>query len=136
MKGECGVKTYGRLLTVEDAAEHMSTSVRFVRRLIAERRIEFVRIGRHVRISESALAEFIAAGRVEPLISVGIRSRVRGVALWLTKVGIAVSATFGGCLLAGIRSASRDRMAGFGRVRRHTSARPTPIGLSFLSKPS
>ena len=34
----------------------MSTSVRFIRRLIAERRIEFVKVGRHVRISESALA--------------------------------------------------------------------------------
>ena len=40
----------------------MSTSVRFVRRLIAQRRIEFVKVGRHVRISESALAEFIERG--------------------------------------------------------------------------
>ena len=38
-----------RLLTVEAAAERMSTSVRFVRRLIAQRRIEFVKLGRHVR---------------------------------------------------------------------------------------
>jgi excisionase family DNA binding protein len=60
---DSGVKTYGRLLTVEAAAEHMSTSVRFVRRLIAGRRIEFVRIGRHVRISESALAEFMCPFR-------------------------------------------------------------------------
>ena len=44
----------------------MSTSVRFIRRLIAERRIEFVKVGRHVRISEAALAEFIEAGRVRP----------------------------------------------------------------------
>jgi excisionase family DNA binding protein len=36
------------------------------RRLIVERRIEFVRVGRHVRISESALADFIQAGRIEP----------------------------------------------------------------------
>ncbi len=56
-----------RLLTVEAAAERMSTSVRFVRRLIAQRRIEFVKVGRHVRITESALAEFIEAGRVEPM---------------------------------------------------------------------
>ena len=55
------------LLTVEAAAERLSTSSRFVRRLIAERRIEFVKVGRHVRISESALAEFIEAGRVEPI---------------------------------------------------------------------
>jgi len=59
--------TSGRLLTVEAAADYMSTSVRFVRRLIAERRIEFVKVGRHVRISESALANFIESGRVEPL---------------------------------------------------------------------
>jgi excisionase family DNA binding protein len=56
-----------QLLTVEAAAERMSTSVRFIRRLIAERRIEFVKVGRHVRISESALAAFIAAGRVQPM---------------------------------------------------------------------
>lgn len=55
-----------RLLTV---AEVLSTSERFPRRLIAERRIRFVRVGRHVRIPESALREFIAAGLVEPLTS-------------------------------------------------------------------
>lgn len=56
-----------RLLTVEAAAERMSTSVRFVRRLIAERRIVFVRLGRHVRIAESDIAAFIEAGQVAPL---------------------------------------------------------------------
>ncbi len=56
-----------RLLTVEAAAERMSTKVRFVRRLIAERRIGFVRVGRHIRIPESALREFIAVGMVEPV---------------------------------------------------------------------
>ncbi len=56
-----------QLLTVEPAAERLSTSPRFIRRLIAERRIEFVKVGRHVRISETALAAFIEAGRVDPL---------------------------------------------------------------------
>ena len=56
-----------RLLTVEAAAERMSTSVRFVRRLIAERRIAFVKLGRHVRIAEADIAAFIDAGRVDPL---------------------------------------------------------------------
>ena len=73
-------RTSGRLLTVEAAAERMSTSVRFIRRLIAERRIEFVKVGRHVRISESALAEFIQAGRVEPLTAVNVRRRSKGAA--------------------------------------------------------
>jgi excisionase family DNA binding protein len=68
------------LLTVEAAAERLSTSPRFIRRLIAERRIEFVRVGRHVRISESALANFIDVGRVEPLTTTQTRHKMRGVA--------------------------------------------------------
>ena len=54
-----------RLMTVEEAADRLGTSVRFIRRLIAERRIAYVRIGRHVRIAEADLASFVAAGRVE-----------------------------------------------------------------------
>jgi excisionase family DNA binding protein len=70
----------GRLLTVEAAAERLSTSPRFIRRLITERRIEFVKVGRHVRISESALDEFIDAGRVAPLTAADMRHHLRGVA--------------------------------------------------------
>ena len=62
-----------RLLTVGQAAELLGTTERFPRRLISQRRIRFVRVGRHVRIPESALAEFIAAGVVEP-----VRPRRRG----------------------------------------------------------
>ena len=56
-----------RLLTVAEVAELLSTSERFPRRLITERRIRFVHVGRHVRIPESALAEFIESGLVEPI---------------------------------------------------------------------
>ena len=55
------------LLSVEKAALVLGTTVRFPRRLIAERRIRFVRVGRHVRIPRSALEEFIVAGTVEPM---------------------------------------------------------------------
>jgi excisionase family DNA binding protein len=55
------------LLTVEEAAELLNTTPRFPRRLIAERRIRFTRVGRHVRIPESALRELIDAGMVEPV---------------------------------------------------------------------
>jgi excisionase family DNA binding protein len=68
------------LLTVETAADRLSTSPRFIRRLIAERRIEFVKVGRHVRISESALTDFIDAGRVEPLNTAHNQRKMRGVA--------------------------------------------------------
>jgi excisionase family DNA binding protein len=54
-----------KLLTVEEAAERLGTSVRFLRRLIAERRIAFVRVGRHVRVDPADLEAFIASGRVE-----------------------------------------------------------------------
>jgi len=68
------------LLTVEQAAERLNTKPRFVRRLIAERRIEFHKVGRHVRISEPALAEFIAAGRVEAMEASSIWRQNRQVA--------------------------------------------------------
>jgi len=56
-----------KLLAVDQAGELLGTGPRFIRRLIAERRIEFVRVGRHVRVTESALAAFVEAGRVEPV---------------------------------------------------------------------
>jgi excisionase family DNA binding protein len=56
-----------RLLSVAEAAELLGTTERFPRRLIAERRIRFVHVGRHVRIPESALREFVTAGTVEPV---------------------------------------------------------------------
>ena len=55
------------LLDVNEVARRLGTEPRFVRRLIAERRIEFHKVGHHVRISERALAEFIEAGRVAPV---------------------------------------------------------------------
>jgi excisionase family DNA binding protein len=118
------------LLDVNEVARRLGTEPRFVRRLIAERRIEFHKLGRHVRISEAALADFIKAGRVEPLTAAGIRSRARGAALWLTKMGIGVSATSASCHLAGIRFATRGRMGGYERVRRPTNARAMQIGRS------
>lgn len=56
-----------RLVTVTEAAKLLGTSVRFPRRLISERRIRFVHVGRHVRIPVSALEEFVADGTVEPI---------------------------------------------------------------------
>ena len=54
-----------RLLTVEEAAERLGTSTRFVRRLVAERRIAYVKVGRHVRLDPTDVEAFIAASRVE-----------------------------------------------------------------------
>jgi excisionase family DNA binding protein len=59
-----------------EVADRLGTSERFPRRLVAERRIRFVRVGRHVRIPESAIDEMIEAGTVEPVV----RRRRRSVA--------------------------------------------------------
>ncbi|MFJ4785893.1 helix-turn-helix domain-containing protein [Streptomyces sp. NPDC088794] len=56
-----------RLLTVDQVAEQLGTGVRFPRRLIEERRITFVKVGRHVRIPESAVEDFVSANTVEPI---------------------------------------------------------------------
>lgn len=64
-----------RLLTVGEVAERLGTTERFPRRLISERRIIFVRVGRHVRIPESVLRDFIRDGTVEVITGTGRRRR-------------------------------------------------------------
>jgi excisionase family DNA binding protein len=54
-----------KLLTPQEAAERLGTSLRFVRRLIFQRRIPYTKVGRYVRITTSDLDAFVAAGRVE-----------------------------------------------------------------------
>ncbi|MFF3916607.1 excisionase family DNA-binding protein [Streptomyces sp. NPDC001852] len=56
-----------RYLSVDQVAELLGTTARFPRRLIEERRIRYVKVGRHVRIPESAVEEFIKSRTVEPL---------------------------------------------------------------------
>ncbi|MGW5634479.1 excisionase family DNA-binding protein [Streptomyces sp. NPDC003832] len=56
-----------RYLSVDQVAELLGTTARFPRRLIEERRIRYVKVGRYVRIPESALREYIASRTVEPL---------------------------------------------------------------------
>ncbi|WP_427921198.1 excisionase family DNA-binding protein [Streptomyces sp. cg40] len=57
-----------RLLNVHEVAELLGTTVRFSRRLIEERRITFVKVGRHVRIPERAIEAYVAANTVEPVV--------------------------------------------------------------------
>lgn len=67
-------------LTVGGAAEYLNTSVRFVRRLVAERRIAFHKVGSHVRIGVADLEAFVRAGRVEPITASSVRRDLVGVA--------------------------------------------------------
>lgn len=54
------------MLTVEQVADWLGVARGFVYRLVHERRIRFVRVGRHVRIPESVVRAYIEAGTVEP----------------------------------------------------------------------
>lgn len=57
-------KPHDELLTASQAGEYLRTGERFVRRLIAERRISYVKLGRYVRLKRSVLDAFIEAGHV------------------------------------------------------------------------
>ena len=62
-----------RLLTVAEAGELLGTGERFVRRLIAERRIRYVKLGRPVRTSTYSATALSGMRTVEPVR----RSRAR-----------------------------------------------------------
>ena len=53
-------------LSIVETAEYLGTSERFIRRLIAERRIGFVKLGRPIRIPMSTIEEFVQGGTVQP----------------------------------------------------------------------
>jgi excisionase family DNA binding protein len=55
------------LLTREEAAIALRATPRFIRRLIAERRIRFVYVGRTPHIPESAIPEYIEEHTVHPI---------------------------------------------------------------------
>jgi excisionase family DNA binding protein len=52
------------LLTIEDVAEHLGVTVRHVRRLVAERRIPFIKWGHLLRFDPSQIAEWLASRHV------------------------------------------------------------------------
>jgi excisionase family DNA binding protein len=52
------------LLDKRQVAERLTVGIRFVERLIAERRIPYVKVGRHVRVRTSSIDRFILANSV------------------------------------------------------------------------
>ena len=55
-----------RLLTIEQIADHLGVSVRHVRRLVAERRIPFVKWGHLLRFDPAKVSAWLATQQVEP----------------------------------------------------------------------
>jgi len=68
------------LLTGDEVAERLKTTPRFVRRLVAERRIEYVKVGRLVRFTPEAVTDYIERNRVVPINRTKLRRHLREVA--------------------------------------------------------
>jgi excisionase family DNA binding protein len=58
--------TLPRLLTIDQLAEHLGVTPRHVRRLIAERRVPFLKVGRLVRFDPGDIASWLHATRFGP----------------------------------------------------------------------
>ncbi|MDW5330803.1 MULTISPECIES: helix-turn-helix domain-containing protein [unclassified Plantactinospora] len=61
------------LLTADEVAARLRATPRFVRRLVAERRIAFVKVGRLVRFEASAVTAYIESNRVVPMTRAELR---------------------------------------------------------------
>jgi excisionase family DNA binding protein len=55
-----------KLLTVKQAAEYLTVSERFIRRIRYENRIRCVKLGKHVRFRKEDLDAFIEMGLSDP----------------------------------------------------------------------
>jgi excisionase family DNA binding protein len=53
-----------RLLDIQGLAEHLGVNVRHIRRLVAERRIPFIKWGHLIRFDPSEVAAWLQAARV------------------------------------------------------------------------
>jgi excisionase family DNA binding protein len=54
-----------RLIDIATAAEHLGVTVRHVRRLVAERRIPYIKVGHFVRFDPAELVAWIDRQRVD-----------------------------------------------------------------------
>jgi len=55
------------LLDIEQAAHRLNVTPRFIRRLIAQRRIDYLKIGKFIRFHPGDLDNWIERQRVQPI---------------------------------------------------------------------
>jgi excisionase family DNA binding protein len=60
--------TEGRPLNLLEAARYLNVSERYVRRLVAERRVPFLKVGRLLRFRPSDLEEYLVACQVRAAV--------------------------------------------------------------------
>jgi excisionase family DNA binding protein len=66
------------LLDVDGRAARLGVTVRFVRRLVEERRVPYLKIGRLVRFDSGDVERWIVATRIEPFRAPGTTGRGGG----------------------------------------------------------
>jgi len=64
------------LLDIAGAAERLNVPQSWVRDAVTARRIQFTKVGRHVRFTEEDLAAIVAAGKQTPVVAPGRRLAV------------------------------------------------------------
>jgi excisionase family DNA binding protein len=64
-----------RLLTLEEVADRLGVRPRFVRGLVAERRIAFLKVGHYVGFTECDVDAYLAAARIEAAITAPLPRR-------------------------------------------------------------
>jgi excisionase family DNA binding protein len=57
----------GNLLDVDELAERLGVTRRFVRRLVEERRVPYLKIGWFVRFDPAEVDRWVSASRVDPV---------------------------------------------------------------------
>jgi excisionase family DNA binding protein len=65
------------LIDIDMVASHLGVSVRHIRRLIDERRIPFVKVGKFVRFDVDEVAQWVDEHRTDVLERVSVRGPVR-----------------------------------------------------------
>ena len=58
-----------KLITMDELAERLGVSHRHVRRLVDERRLPFLRVGRFIRFNPAEVAEWLGSTRVPAALS-------------------------------------------------------------------
>ncbi len=59
-----GFAALPKLLTMDELAERLGVTHRHVRRMVAERRVPFVRVGRFIRFDPAKIATWLDSSRV------------------------------------------------------------------------
>jgi excisionase family DNA binding protein len=65
-RGMTEISTIPQLLTIDQLAERLGTTVRHVRRLVADRRVPYIKVGRLVRFDPNAIKAWLDAARRDP----------------------------------------------------------------------